>query len=129
MILSQPLLARTKAPKDNLVNDTLGRLLVVFIRWQFDQLFDEASALQQRQNKTSRTRPFNKFTEFDNHMSKGKISNAIKCLREGPKGGLLVFYNESTLSKANPPWTYLNEKVRIQNKLWSDIWRDMVMKK
>ena len=89
MILPHLTLARTKAPKDNSVNDTLGRRLDMFIRCEYDELFDEASALQQRLNKTSRTKPFNEFKEFDNHMSKGKISNAIRCLTEELKGGPL----------------------------------------
>ena len=90
MVKPHLLLARTKDSKDGSIGKTLSRRMDQWLNGHFESLFNEAKALQLRQKKTMTKHIHDTFKEFDQHMTSGKISNALRCLDETQKGQVLA---------------------------------------
>ena len=89
MTLPHLILPRTKDGNDGSISKTISRRLDLWINCDFDKLFNEAKALQTRLSNSKRKHNVCEFKEFDKHMTAGKISNAIRCLTDESKGGVL----------------------------------------
>ena len=89
MIMPHLLLARFKSENNASITKTLSRRLDLWIRCKFDDLFIEAKALQERLRKLNRKREVDEFKAFDKQMESDKISNAVRCLSDDAKGGVL----------------------------------------
>ena len=89
MILPHLTLSRTKNTDDGSNNKTIKRRLPAWHSFNFSKLFCEAKAIQMRMNSRNKKQhsDLNKFNDF---MSRGKISNAIRVLSDELKGGVLA---------------------------------------
>ena len=83
------LLERARTEDDASNNKTIARRLDQWIKWDIDSLLLEAKSIQEFMSSTKAKRSFDDYKEFDEHMSTGKISNAIRSLTEEAKGGIL----------------------------------------
>ena len=99
MVMPHPLLARTKDANDGSIGQTLSRRLDQWLNGQFESLVNEAKALQLRQKKTMTKHKHDTFKEFDQQMTSGKISNALRYLDETEKGQVLAL-NDLTKGKS-----------------------------
>ena len=84
------LLARTKDASDGSIGKTLNRRMDQGLNGQIENLFNEAKALQLRQKKTTTKHKHDTFKDFDQQMTTGKFSNALRCLDETQKGQVLA---------------------------------------
>ena len=71
------------------VSKIIARQLDLWIHCEFELLFLEAKALQDRLTKSKSKHEANEFKLFDKNMETGKVSNALRCLTEESKGGVL----------------------------------------
>ena len=86
MLFPHLILARTSSePKTSRNQLTTRRLMT----GEIEELFHEAEAIQKRSTKPKSSRRKDELREFDAHMSAGKISNALRCINDCEKGGVL----------------------------------------
>ena len=83
------LFERSKKENDASKTKTLSRRLDLWIRCKFNCLFVAAKARQECLKKLNKKREVYEFNAFDKQMESGKISNALRCLSEDAKGGVL----------------------------------------
>ena len=101
MIMPHLLLARSKSENDASITKTLSRRLDLWIRCKFNYLFIEAKALQEHLRKFNRKREVDEFKALDKQMESGNISNALQCLSDDAKGGVLSTSNKVTIKGKN----------------------------
>ena len=89
MIPSRLTLSRTKNADDGSNNKTIKRRLRAWHGCKFSELFCEAKATQMRMNSRNK-KQHSDLKVFNDFMSHGKISNAIRVLSDGHKGGVLA---------------------------------------
>ena len=89
MLMPHLVLARTRTDREQSIGKTLERRLHAWLRCDFEALFTEAKALQQRAPTRSKRDEANDFKQFDFQMTAGKISNALRSLDESQKGTVL----------------------------------------
>ena len=89
MIMPHLLFDRSKSENDASVTKTLSRRHDLRIRCKFSCLFVEAKALQECLKKLNKEQEVYEFNSLDNQMVSGKMSNALRCLSEDAKGGVL----------------------------------------
>ena len=89
MILPQLTLSRTKNRDDGSNNKTIKRRLRGWHSCNFSELFYEEKAIQMRMNSRNK-KQHSDLKMFNNIMSRGKISNAIRVLLDEHKGGVLA---------------------------------------
>ena len=89
MIMPSLVLARSKSEKDASITKTLSRSLDLWIKYKFDDLSIEAKTLQERLRKLKRKREVDEIKAFDKQMESGEIGNALRCLSDNAKGGVL----------------------------------------
>ena len=61
----------------------------MWLNGEIEPLFHEAEALQKRMPKSKSKHQKDEFKNFDVNMTSGKISNALRCINDGDKGGVL----------------------------------------
>ena len=71
------------------ITKTLPKRLDLWIRCEIDDLFVDATALQEQLKKINRQREVGELKAFDKHMESAKIWNALWCLSGDAKGGVL----------------------------------------
>ena len=89
MILPHVSLSLTKITDDGLNNMTIKRRLRAWHSCKVSELFCEAKAIQMRMNSRKK-KQHSDLKMFNNFMSCGKISNAIRVLLDEHKGGVLA---------------------------------------
>ena len=89
MLFPHLILARTSSEPDTSRNQVTTRRLRMWLTGEIEELFHEAEALQKRSTKPKSSRKKDELREFDAHMSAGKISNALRCINDCEKGGVL----------------------------------------
>ena len=89
MLLPHLILARTSSEPDTSQNQVTTRRLRMWLTGETEVLFLEAEVLQKRSTKPKSSRKKDELSEFDAHMSAGKISNALRCINDCEKGGVL----------------------------------------
>ena len=89
MILPHLTLSRTKNTDDGSNNKTIKRRLQAWYSCNFSELFCEAKAIQMRMNSRNKQQ-HSVLKMFNNFMSSGMISNAIRVLSDERKGGVLA---------------------------------------
>ena len=89
MILLHLTLIRTKNTDDGSNNKTIKRRLRAWHRCNISELFCEAKTIQMRMNLKTKKQHSNPKI-FNDFMSRGKISNAIRVLSDEHKGGVLA---------------------------------------
>ena len=89
MILPHLTLSRTKNTDDGSNNKTIKRRLQAWYSCNFSELFCEAKAIQMRMNSRNKQQ-HSDLKMFNDFMSRGKISNAIRVLSDEHKGGVLA---------------------------------------
>ena len=89
MILPHLALSRTKNTHDGSNNKTIKRRLQAWYSFNFSELFCEAKAIQMRMNSRNKQQ-HSDLKMFNDFMSRGKISNAIRVLSDEHKGGVLA---------------------------------------
>ena len=88
-LLPHLVLPRNENDQDESVNKTLSGRIESWIKCDLDSLFNEAKAVQERIQKATTSYKFDPLKEFDKHMHSGKLSNALQCLSNNNKGGVL----------------------------------------
>ena len=78
-----------KRENDASITKTLSRRLDLWIRCNFDDLFFEVKTLHERLKKLRRKRELDYFKAFDKQKNSSSISNALRCLSDVAKGGVL----------------------------------------
>ena len=87
------------------------------IRCKFDNFSDEPKALRERLRKLIRKKEVDEFKAFDKQMESGKISNALRCLSEDAKGGVLSTSDKMTNKGKNcTVLNLLQEKYQCSQK-------------
>ena len=61
----------------------------MWLNGEIEPLFHEAEALQKRMPKSKSKHQNDEFKNFDVNMTSGKISNALRCINDADKGGVL----------------------------------------
>ena len=89
MILPPLTLSRTKNTDDGLNNNTIKRRLRAWHCCNFSELFCEAKAIQMRMNSRNK-KQHSDLKMFNEFISRGKVSNAIRVLSYEHKGGVLA---------------------------------------
>ena len=89
MILLHLTLSRTKSTDYGSNNKTIRRRLRAWHSCHFPELFCEAKAIQLRMNIRNK-KQLSDFKMFNDFMSRGKISNAIRVLLDDHKGGVIA---------------------------------------
>ena len=89
MILPHLTLSRTKNTDGGLNNKTIKRRLRTWHSCNFSESFCEAKAIQMRMNSRNK-KQHSDVKMFNDFMSRGKISNAIRVLSDEHKGGALA---------------------------------------
>ena len=89
MILPHLTLSRTKNADDGSNNKTIKPRLRAWHGCNFPELFCETKATQMRMNSRNKKR-HSDLKVFNDFKSHGKISNAIRVLSDGHKGGMLA---------------------------------------
>ena len=107
MVLAHLVLPKTKSIADGSNNKTIKRRLEQFCRYQVSELLIEAKALQSKLRNTIKKNKVNELKFFNQLMSKGKISNAIRLLTGESKGGVL---NVTDSVNGKPVLEVLREK-------------------
>ena len=110
MLMPHLVLARTRTDREQSIGKTLERRLHAWLRCDFEALFTEAKALQQRAPTRTKKDEVNDFKQFDFQMTAGKISNALRSLDDSQKGTVLSLQekiNDKTvmeiLKEKHPP--------------------------
>ena len=83
MVIPRLIFARTRTEDYASNNKTIARRSDQWIKWDIESLFHEAKAIQESLSKTKAEGSVKKYEEFDECMSKGKISYAIQSLTGG----------------------------------------------
>ena len=96
-IMPHLILPRSKGGHDGSITKTLSRRLDQLLVGDFEGLFREAKPLQERLPKSNSYSDRDEFKEFDKYMCSGKISNAIRCLTDETKGGVLSVNQKITV--------------------------------
>ena len=89
MVMPHLILARTKMGNDRSVSKINARRLDLWINCEFELLFLEAKGVQDRLTRSNSKHETNEFKLFDKNMEIGKTSNALRCLTDESKGGVL----------------------------------------
>ena len=89
MLMPHLVLARTRTDREQSIGKTLERRLHAWLRCDFEALFNEAKALQQRAPTRTKRDEAHDFKQFDFQMTAGKISNALRSLDDSQKGTVL----------------------------------------
>ena len=89
MILPHLTLSRTINTDDGSNNKTIKRRLQAWYSCNFSELFCEAKAIQMRMNSRNKQQRSD-LKMFNDFVSRGKISNAIRVLSDEHKGGVLA---------------------------------------
>ena len=89
MLMPHLVLARTRTDREQSIGKTLERRLHAWFRYDFESLFAEAKALQQRAPTKTKRDEANNFKQFDLQMTAGKISNILRSLDDSQKGTVL----------------------------------------
>ena len=87
MILPHLTLSRTKNTDDGSNNKTIKRRLQAWYSCNFSELFCEAKAIQMRMNSRNKQQ-HSDLKMFNDFMSRGNISNAIRVFSDEHKGGV-----------------------------------------
>ena len=116
MILPHLALSQTKNTDDGSKNKTIKRRLRAWHNCNFSELFCEAKAVQMRMNSRNKKQHAD-LKMFNNFMSRGKISNAVRVLSDEHKGGVLAPTNLidcrpvlEILRDKHPEWQPLGPK-------------------
>ena len=94
-------LQRSKSENDASLAKTLSRKLDLWIRGNFDDLFVEAKVHQESLRYLNRKREVVELKVFDKQMESVKISNALRCLSDEVKGGVLSTSDKVTMKRKN----------------------------
>ena len=89
MILPHLTLSRTKNTYNRSNSKTIKRRLRAWHSCNFSELFCEANAIQMRKNSRNK-KQHSDLKMFNDFMSRGKISNAIRVLSDEHKGAVLA---------------------------------------
>ena len=89
MTLPHLSLSRTKNTDDGSNDKSNKRRLRAWHSCNFSELFCEAKGIQMRMNSRNK-KQHSDLKMFNDFMSRGKISNAIRVLSDGQKGGVLA---------------------------------------
>ena len=89
LLLPHLVLARTTSDPDTSRNKVIARRLSMWLNGEIEPLFHEAEALQKRMPKSKSKHQKDEFKNFDVNMTSGKISNALRCINDADKGGVL----------------------------------------
>ena len=81
MVMPHLILARTKSSNDGSINKTVSRRLDQWIKGEYEELYTEAKALQDRLTKTRAKRAYNELKEFDQNMTEGKFQMPSEAFR------------------------------------------------
>ena len=82
------ILARTSSEPDRSRNQITTRLRMC-LTGEIEELFHKTEAIRKRSTKPKSSRRKDELRESDAHMSAGKISNALRCINDCEKGGIL----------------------------------------
>ena len=96
MLMPHLVLARTRTDREQSIGKTLERRLHAWLRCDFEALFTEAKALQQRAPTRTKKDEVNDFKQFDFQMTAGKISNALRSLDDSQKEQYCHYKKKST---------------------------------
>ena len=99
MIMPHLLLARSKCENGALIAKTLSRMfkMLIWFWCNFDDLFVETKALQDRLKNINRKREVDEYKAFDKQMKSGKISNTLRCLSDNAKGSVVSTSDKVTI--------------------------------
>ena len=89
MILTHLTLSRTKNTNDGSNNKTIKRRMRAWHSCNLSELFCEAKAIQMRMNSRNK-KQHSDLKMFNDFMSRGKTSNAIRVLSDKHKGEVLA---------------------------------------
>ena len=116
IIMAHLHLARFKSENDSSTTKFLSRRHDRWIGCQFDDLFVEARALQERLRKLNRKREVDEFGAFDKQMETAKISNALRCSSGDAKCGVISTSNKVIIEKTAPYSTFYKKSTHIVRK-------------
>ena len=80
MLMPHLILVRPKNNQDESANKILARRLESWLSHDFDRIFNEARAIQERLQKVNHQKRLNSFKEFDKHLESGKHRVCLTAL-------------------------------------------------